>query len=143
MTGGGRSTPAVVVAAVLLALAGCGGRGPIGAAALERQAESLRSGAAEGALLAEDAAAGRTTRTFQRLHSSELADAVAGVESALSSSEAEPGLDAERRRLVDVAGRVRNGLERLGGASGDEGRALARDLGAAAGESERIGASLR
>jgi len=51
--------------------AGCGA-GELSASALSKQADSLRSLAAEGALLAEDASAGKTTRTFSRVHSSDL-----------------------------------------------------------------------
>ena len=130
-------------AAALVAAAGCGGGGPVGRTALEGQSQSLQSGAAEGALLARGGASGRTTRTFRRVHASELAQAASEVASALRDSEAEHGLEETRHRLVSVAVEIHADLKRLGDASGDEQRALAADLDAAALESRRIGASLR
>lgn len=62
---------------VILALlgAGCGGGGRLGAKALSQQAKSLQSLAAEGALLAQDAVSGKTTRVYRREHSSDLSKA--------------------------------------------------------------------
>ena len=128
-------------AVLLLAAAGCGG-GTLGASALEQHARSLRSGAAEGALLAGDAASGRTTDTFLSGHAAELAGATEGVESALTTSDAARGLDDARRRLIGVAREVGDDLQRLGDADGEEQRALQHELAAAADEIEQIGASL-
>ena len=63
-----------LVLGVILALfgAGCGGAGRLGVKALSQESKSLRSEASEGALLAEDAVAGKSTRIYTREHSFEL-----------------------------------------------------------------------
>jgi hypothetical protein len=121
---------------------GCGGGGRLGAEALSQQSKSLQSDAAEGALLAQDAAAGKTTRIFARERSAELYRAASGTEASLKAAKAENGLGVKLRQLVAVAAQVSSDLMRLGGASGGEQRVLAGDLQAAALESERIGESL-
>ncbi|MDP9318146.1 MAG: hypothetical protein M3O94_03550 [Actinomycetota bacterium] len=130
--------------AVLLALlsAGCGGGGRLGAEALLQQSKSLQSEAAEGALLAQDAASGKTTRIFVRERSAELYQAASGTEASLKTAEAENGLAVKLRQLAAVAKHVSSDLMRLGGASGGEQQALAHDLQTAALESQRIGESL-
>ena len=55
--------------------AGCGGGGRLGAKALSQQAKSVQSLAAEGALLAQDAVSGKTTRVYRREHFSDLSKA--------------------------------------------------------------------
>ena len=59
---------------VVLLGAACGG-GDLGPTALSQRAGSLQSTAAEGALLAHDAASGKTAGTWTREHSAELAAA--------------------------------------------------------------------
>lgn len=108
--------------------AGCASGGSLGASELTHQLQSLQSLAAEGALLAEDAASGRTTRTFTREHASQLYRTATQAESMLRGATAESGLESERRRLLVLAGRVRVELERLGNASRVEDRVLAREL---------------
>jgi hypothetical protein len=134
----------VVAWGVVLALlsAGCGGGGRLGAKALLQESKSLRSVAAEGALLAQDAASGRTTRIFARERSAELYQAASGVAGSLKAANAESGLGVKLRQLVVVATRVSSDLMRLGGASSGEQRMLGGELQAAALESQRIGESL-
>lgn len=122
--------------------AGCGGDTELGAKALAQQSKSLWSAAAEGALLAQDAASGKTTRIYTREHSSDLQKAAAKVEARLKAAGSTPGPEPELRRLEALAARVSTDLDRLGAASEQEQRALGRELQAAARESEQIGERL-
>jgi hypothetical protein len=128
---------------VVLALVGaaCGG-GTLGSTELSQQAMSLQSNAAEGALLAHDAASGKVTRIFVREHSAELAKAASGISASLRAATTTPSLRPELRRLVAVADEIDAGLRRIGSASTDEQRALGRQLDAAARQSEAIGMRL-
>ncbi|HET6170976.1 MAG TPA: hypothetical protein VFD90_00120 [Gaiellales bacterium] len=128
--------------AALCAGAGCGSQGTLSAKALGQQSKSVQSLAAEGALLAQDAAAGKSTGTFRREHSAELAAAAATAAASLGSAKTPPPLVPKLRRLESVAHRVAADLERLGHASTEEQRTLARTLEAAARQSERIGEEL-
>jgi len=134
----------VLVLAVILALvaAGCGGGGKLGAKALSQQSKSLQSLAAEGALLAQDAVSGKTTRIYTREHSSDLYKAVSQAEASLKAATTEPALQPKLRRLTVLATQVSAALKRLGGASKDEQRALGRELQTAAQESQTIGKGL-
>lgn len=131
----------VLVLAVILALlcAGCGGGGTLGAKALLQQSKSLQSLAAEGALLAQDAVSGKTTRVYTREHSSDLYKAASQAEASLKTARTEPTLQPKLRRLAALAARVSAALRRLGGASKDEQRTLSRELQGAAQGSEQIG----
>jgi hypothetical protein len=133
------------VLGVILALlgAGCGGGGNLGAKALSQQAKSLQSLAAEGALLAQDAASGKTTRVYTREHSSDLSKAASRAEAYLKAAKTEPALQPKLRRMTALAAQVSAALKRLGGASKDEQRTLTRQLQTAAKESEQIGTALR
>jgi hypothetical protein len=124
---------------VILALVGgaCGGGGQLDAKALSQQLKSLQSEAAEGALLAQDAASGRGTRTYTREHSTELYQAALQAEAVLKAATTEPALQPKLRQLVVLAGQVSAGLRRLGGASRGEDRRLARQLEA----SQKLGES--
>jgi hypothetical protein len=134
----------LLVLAVIAVLAGggCGTGGRWGPAALAQQSKSLRSEAAEGALLAQHAAAGSTTRIYAREHSSELSMAASRAEASLTAATTEPALESARRQLAVLAGQVSADLERLGSASRDDARALAVDLQAAAQASQKIGDGL-
>ena len=135
----------VLVLAVILALlgAGCGGGGKLGAKTLSQQSKSLRSEASEGALLAQDAASGKTTRIYTREHSSELYKAASQAEASLKAATTAPALQPKLRKLAVVAAHVSAALRRLGGAAKDEQRALGRELQTAAQESEKIGKGLK
>jgi hypothetical protein len=130
---------------VILALAGgaCGNGGQLTAKALSQQSKALQSQATEGALLAQHAASGRTTRVYTREHSSDLHRAASQIEVTLNAARTDPALDPALRELAVLAGQVSADLERLGNASGDEDRALARELLAVAQASQKIGEGLK
>jgi hypothetical protein len=134
---------AVVLVAILSILGGgCGGSATLGAAALAQQAKSLESHAAEGALLAQDAAAGRTTAVYTRGHASDLYRAASHALTSLRTADVQPALEPKLRRLQALAAQVAGELGSLGGASSDERRALGRELEAAARVSRTIGDEL-
>jgi hypothetical protein len=132
----------VVACAILLCCAGCGGSGMLGAKGLAEQSKGVQSLAAEGALLAEDSVAGKSTGTYRREHAADLSAAASKAERSLNSAAAAPGLGRKLQELAAVAGKVHTDLERLRHASRNEQRALARELDAAAHQSERIGTEL-
>jgi small-conductance mechanosensitive channel len=131
---------AAILAAALLC-AGCGG--DLSASALSKQADSLRSLAAEGALLAEDASAGKTTGTFTRVHSSDLDKAASKAAASLETAKTRPALESERHRLASLAQRISDDLDRLGNASKGEQRSLANQLQRAADQSNQIAEGLK
>jgi len=135
----------LLVLGVILTLlgAGCGSGGKLGAKALSQQSKSLQSLAAEGALLAQDAVSGKTTRIYTREHSSDLYKAASQAEASLKAARTEPALEPKLRQLAALAAQVSAALKRLGGASKDEQRALGRELQAAAQESQKIGEGLK
>jgi hypothetical protein len=135
----------VLILAVILALlgAGCGSGGKLGAKALSQQSKSLQSEASEGALLAQDAVSGKTTRIYTREHSSDLYKAASQAEGSLKAANTEPALQPKLRQLTALVTQVRLALKRLGDASKDEQRVLRRELQAAAQESEKIGKGLK
>ena len=112
----------------------CGGGGSVGAKALSEQAKTVQSEAAEGALLARDAAAGKATAIYTHEHASELGVAAAAQAAALKKARTEPALEPQRRRLAAVATRVAAELEALRSGSADERRMLGSKLQAAADE---------
>jgi hypothetical protein len=88
---------ALLLAAVVLLLVGCGeSTDP------KKQAEDLGSFAAEGALLAHDAADGASTGPFTRVHSEVLREDVHKLEPKL-----------KRRRLVRLADEISSALDEL------------------------------
>ncbi|MDP9330643.1 MAG: hypothetical protein M3P11_08415 [Actinomycetota bacterium] len=121
---------------------GCGSDHRLGAEALLQRSKSLRSEAAEGSLLAQDAASGKTTRIYIREHSADLYRAASQAEASLNAAETESALGSTLRDLAVLAGQVSADLKRLGSASTDEDRALADKLQAAAQASEKIGEGL-
>ena len=130
------------VTLVLLA-AGCGSGGKLGAKELSQQSKLLQSLAAEGALLAQDAVSGNTTRIYTREHSSDLYKADSKVEASLEAAKTEPALQPKLRQLTALAAQIGAALKRLGGASKDEQRALGRELQTAARESKTISRALK
>jgi hypothetical protein len=138
-----RKTRVLVLVVILALLAtGCGSGGKLGAKALSQQSKSLQSLAAEGALLAQDAVSGKTTRIYTREHSSDLYKAASQAEVSLRAAKTEPALEPKLRQLAALAARVSAAIKRLGGASKDQQRALGRELETAARESEKIGKGL-
>jgi hypothetical protein len=125
-----------------LIAAGCGGGSQLGTKALLEQAKTLRSEAAEGALLSEDAVSGKATSNYIHEHAVELSEAASQIEATLQAASTDPSLEAERGQLVVLARRIGDDLQRLSEASTDEQRTLTSELEAAAGASQRIGDGL-
>jgi hypothetical protein len=89
-------------------MSGCGG-----SSSPEKQAAEVQSLAAEGALVAHDAAEGETTRAFTRVHAEELAKAAKSVAAKTSS-----------RDLATLARRVEAALMALADADRAEASSL-------------------
>jgi hypothetical protein len=134
---------ALVLGVVVLFGAGCGGSGQLGVKALSQESKSLQSLAAEGALLAQDVAVGKTTRVYTRVHSSDLSTAASQAEALLKTAKIAPALEPKLSQLVVLAAQVRVDLNRLGGASTNEAREVGRELQAAAQESQKISEELK
>ena len=140
---GSRIGAAVACLAVALTLAGCGGSGgPLGRSSLAKQADEVRSLAAEGGLLAQDGADGRTTAIFVREHGSYLAGAATTAASSLRRASAKAGLRQQLHTLRTLSAEVRDQLKRLGGASRAEERTIAAALGKAADAAAKVGQGL-
>jgi len=135
------SQAALILAAALLC-AGCGG-GELSAGALSKQAKSVSSLAAEGALLAQDSSAGKTTRTFSRVHSSDLHKTASKTATTLASAKTKPPLESKLHELAGLAQRISDDLDRLGSASKSDQRLLANQLQRAADQSSRIAEGLK
>jgi hypothetical protein len=117
------SRPAVLLAVALLV--GCGG-GEVTADSLKKDAEAVQSAAAEGALLAADAAEGRTAGPFLRVHAEELAAETAKVARKLEQAQARGAVQAKARKAFRLARDVEEALTRLAGEPDD--RTTARRL---------------
>jgi hypothetical protein len=117
-----------------LLAAGCGGGGTLSASALSKESTSLQSLAAEGALLARDSAAGKTTGIYTRVHSEDLYKVVSQSAKSLQSAKTEPGLEPKLSKVASLASKVGADLKRLGHASKAEQSRLARELAASAKE---------
>jgi hypothetical protein len=130
--------------ATICALIGtaCASNGQLGTEALLQGSESLRSAAAEGALLAEDAVSGKATSNYIHEHAVELSEAASQIEATLEAASTDPSLEPERGQLVALARRISDDLQRLSEASTDERRTLTSELQAAADASQRIGEGL-
>jgi len=98
--------------AVFLA-AGCGGGGTLSRDSFRKEVESIQSVAAEGALLAHDAADGRTTTPFVSVHSEVLAKSAGKVARKLESATVEPGLEPDRMRAARLATNIEDELDQL------------------------------
>jgi hypothetical protein len=109
----------VLLTLSLLLVAACGGGGELSADALKKEAESIQSFAAEGALLARDVADGKSTVPFTRVHARELADNAAKLEQTLASARPAPDVEARLARAVELAKRVAATLEELERSPGD------------------------
>jgi hypothetical protein len=137
-----RPAAAYVVAVALVLAAACGSGGTLDREALSQEADTLRSTAAEGALLARDDLAGRITSTFLREHAADLSDAMSQTAATLAAATTEPPLETQLQQLATLAAQVTAALEQLPTASTDEERILAEELQAAANTSQRIGEEL-
>jgi hypothetical protein len=113
---------------LVLPTAACGGGGTLSSKAFQKQAESLQSFAAEGALVAEGTADGRATETFVSVHTEYLGKAATKVETELGSARASGGLEEKRKSALRLAGRITDELGQLHRAPDD--RMLAAQLAA-------------
>jgi hypothetical protein len=109
----------LLISAVLLAAAGCGGGGSVSQSDVNRQFEAIQSLAAEGALVADGAADGRTTDVFVRVHTGYLDHAAQRVATKLSSDQAEGAVERDRERAARLASQVADELARLSDDPGD------------------------
>lgn len=137
-----RSATLAILTATAILLAACGG--PIQRDELERGVQSIASAAADGRLLAEQAARGRLRTTFTRVRARDLASTATHEAEKLSDAHPGPGLDRERREAVELAGAVAEAVSALQVAPDDAGvaRATARKLRAASDRGTRLGEAL-
>jgi len=126
-----------VLTATTLLVTSCGGGGQVGVSSLAAQGDSLRSAAAEGALLSLDAARGRLTSTFTDEHARELHRVAAKTTRTLASEESRAA-PVQLAQLTRLGTRITSDLGRIGGATSAERSLLARELDAAAARIERI-----
>jgi hypothetical protein len=107
--------------------------------ALQQEASSLQSLAAEGSLLASDAARGRSTTVFVRVHGAELAKTAKASATLLGGSRS-PG----SRRLAALGARLTRQLDQLAQSGSDRAtqRRLAAQLNRGAAQAEKLGAQL-
>ena len=108
--------------------------GPSSAGAIAKESTSLQSLAAEGALLAQDSAAGKTTAIYTRVHSEALSKAASKAAASLQTAKTKPALEPKLRRLASLASEVSADLKRLGHASKQEQSASRAELETAAKE---------
>jgi hypothetical protein len=128
----------VVVVGVVFALAGCAA-GTVSPFRVQKDAESLQSLAAEGALLAGATAAGKSTAAFTDVHASELAQQANDLAAVLASSESPPDLGARSARVVRLASLTAATLEELAKTSDMRAATvLQRRLGVIADEAGRL-----
>jgi len=110
----------LLISVVAVAAAGCGGGGSVSQTDVQKQFEAIQSLAAEGALVADGAADGRTTDVFVRVHTGYLDQAARKVEAQLSSAHASGAADRDRVRAARLASTVADQLARLGDDPGDQ-----------------------
>ena len=129
--------------AALVVLAGCGAGGTLDPEALQKEAESVQSLAAEGALLARDVADGKSTVPFTRVHAGELHEQASKLEQTLSEARATPAVEGELAQTVAVIDDVVATLDQLQRAPGDSelARGAQRKLEQAAKKAERLAGS--
>ena len=137
-----RPRAAFAVAVALALAAACSSGGTLDREALSQEADTLRSTAAEGALLARDDLGGKITQTFLREHAADLSEAVSQTAATLTAATTEPALELQLQQLATLAGQVTAALEQLPNASTEEEHRLAEELQAAADTSRRIGEEL-
>ena len=123
----------LAVPALAFVLAGCGGSSSqLTAKSLKKEVEAVQALAAEGALLADGAARGRTLGTFTRTHAQDLATPAETASRTLRGAQAPPALDPKRRAALFLAARVDASLTELGqSVSRERARLIARTLHAA------------
>ena len=130
---------------VSVGLAGCGG-GPqtLDAKALQKQAETVGSFAAEGELLAGEIADGRTTGPFARVHAAALTESAQKVVDSLAPGKAKPapGLANKLARVRSQAELVLGWLQPLEHANKVTASRLQSRLGEQASNAKQLAESL-
>jgi hypothetical protein len=109
----------LLISVLLLVAGGCGGGGSVSQKDVQKQFEAIQSLAAEGALVADGAADGRTTDVFVRVHTGYLDKAARKVEGQLSSARASGAAERNRVLAARLASSVAGELARLGDDPGD------------------------
>ena len=124
------SASSVLVVALAVLAAGCGGSSTLTPKSLQQQADTAKSAAAEGALLASDVARERTTEPFARIHSEKLAEQAKGAAETLANAKAPASLEPERREAAAAARSTAAALDELHEAPDDQSvaRRVERDL---------------
>jgi hypothetical protein len=97
------------VAFAVLALSGCGGGGTLSKKDLQKEFEAIQSLAAEGALVADGVADGRTTETFVSVHAQYLSEAAGKIQTDVSAA----GGPGEKRSAERLAALVSHDLDEL------------------------------
>jgi hypothetical protein len=116
-----------VFLAVALLAAGCGASS-LSEKSLQKSAEAVQSSAAEAALVADDAADGRTTSAFVSVHAPELAKAASTQAKSLRSANGPADLKRKADELAKVADRVSKLADEIDGASEADAKRLADEL---------------
>ena len=94
-------------------------RTPSGREELKNEVAELRSQAAVGQFLAEQAATGNVTSVYFKAQASELRKNVEAARGQLDPSKFRPELRGEVARASEMAGRLSEDVNSLGGAYGD------------------------
>ena len=129
----------LAASAAALLLAGCGGQSSPDRKALSQEAKTLQALAAEGGLLAGNAARGRSTAVFTRVHAGYLHAAAQSSVSTLARGSTLPA-----HRLAALAGRISADLQRLSRSGSHRAvqRRLAQKLTTSAAAASKLGQSL-
>ena len=137
----GRVAMSILALTVALA-AGCGG--PITDDELQRGIETLGTTAAEGRLVAQDAAEDRTKVTFVRVQARALADDAAHEAEKLADAQAQPGNAHVKTDAVALAQKIGSVLGDLQVFPADRrtARSVARRLDALSGRADRLSGRL-
>jgi hypothetical protein len=123
----GRVVVAASVAIGTLLFAGCGNYTKID---FEGSTKALASIAAEGSLMADDQAHGRTLTSFVRAHGQDLSDQAQHEAEKLHDAPLAPGLAAKVRVAIELASSIGSSIDDMRVAPDDRGvaRRAARDL---------------
>src|SRR3954454_18463527 len=114
---GGRALPSAALALILaLLLPGCG---ELKVDELTRGVKTLRSIAAEGALMADDVARDRTKVTFVRVHGAELSESAEHEAEKLNDSQRPENLDQAVQEAIQIAEAESDAIDKLRVAPGD------------------------
>lgn len=108
------------VALVVFLLAGCG---PLESNELKDSVGTIHSATQEGAILAADAAKGRTTSNFVRVHAGQLSSALQHETEKLNDARPAAGVAPNVRRAIKLASDGSNALDDLRTAPDDRAKA--------------------